>query len=223
MNKFILRWLVLTAFLISPARGWQSESAQQQHPSGLEYDRVIDLLFPVTAPWSPSRCSYYLVLRFLPTDLPESQIFVCFTGKEEAFEVNLKYVEDHERNIWEQMHDIQRLTGVQKAEEFAKRISVISQDVKMPRAQMRRFMTEYRNLRLSPAFNTVFEEKGKTYEVILVDGTRYELWCEFPSNTVHYSLSGSLDGTSRKDHPLIRWMARLRNEVWWRSQMKPLN
>lgn len=159
--------------------------------------------------------SYVSFLRTYP-----SPISVCFTGKDEAFEVTLKYVEDHERSIWEQMHDIQRLTGVQKPEEFAKRIKVISQDVKMPRAQMRTFMAEYKNLRLSPAFNTVFQEKGKTYEIIQLDGARYELWCEFPSNRLHYSMAGSIDGTSRKDHPLIRWMARLRKAVLWKYYRK---
>jgi hypothetical protein len=198
---FLVRFLILAALVAVPPYSLAGTNREkEQNVSVADYQRVLELLLP--HPRGMDGCNYRLLLRYLPTDLPELQIAICVTANQ-GYEVTVSKLEDHERSIWEQMADIMRLTDAREPEDVAKRIAVLHSRVDVPRVQMRALLTELGNLRISPLVD----------ERLLLGGTEYHFWSEAPSNEIRISMTGSLHGKTTSDTALVKWMARVRTVV----------
>jgi hypothetical protein len=64
-------------------------------------------------------------------------------------------------------------------------------------------MARFFNLRLSPDLD----------RRVTLDGTRYELRFETPSNVFYYQLTDSDEGYDQNAYPLVRWMNQLKTAV----------
>jgi len=191
-----LKAIIAASMLLAASNGTPSALAadEDRTPSSATYHRVVELVFG-SPECDRSTSSYSLLMRFLPTQGPESQILIC-RHKKGDFEVTYQVTPE---NIDHRILEIYRWTGREDPQEMAAKIKTAKTTVEVNQLEMRRLMTRYSGLRFSPLFDTS----------VIMDGASYQLWFTAASNKAHYSLSGSLNG-SLKDPPLVRWMAEVR-------------
>ena len=141
------------------------------------------------------------MLRYLSSFDPESQIIIS-KRPDDTYEVTRYWPVDTKRNIASQVADIVEQSGETDPVTIAKMISVRVEQIAMPSAAVEALMKEYSALRISPMVERHY----------VLDGTRYDCWFSTYTNGMfHFSFVDGDENNSQ--HPLVRWMGEVRDQV----------
>lgn len=192
-----------------------SSAIDGQNPKAYEvispatYETVLDIAFACDKP----RQDYDLVLRFEPSNAPESQIYIKRTPtKTEVIEYT-----SLSGNIYLKLSNIVRDGGKEDAAELAKQIQVKKRALDVPAAQASKWLDRLPDVTASTMKLLERRRAGELKGVgtITIDGTRYS----FSYKQVESSGGAEMwddeisDSKVTGQFALVRWMNSVRLDV----------
>lgn len=173
------------------------------------YEEVLNILFPVD---TIAPLPYGFVLRFKPSFASESQIVVNNNfGNTEVIEYK-----SLDGNIYEKLNEIYEKTGVNDAEELAKRIRISRRVINTPPLTTKRWREGiYKYLASAGDFESKLIKENMKSVPQAIDGTSYLLWYKGNSNFTFQHDGGTEPHSliSRNENPLVNWMKQIKKEV----------
>ncbi len=140
--------------------GTENQAGLYRAPIELKYQEVVNILFPCEASGE-----YYLILRFLPSFAPESQIVIS-RNQLGTYDIDYYFLPAGSKKIAEQIQAMLAQNAPDSPQELASRIRVEHKRIMGAPSAVSELMTSYFALRIPPRLETK----------VIVDGTRYELW-----------------------------------------------
>jgi hypothetical protein len=163
------------------------------------YNRVLDRVFhfyPGTGPYD----QVALVLRFLPTFHPESQIVIRYYSRSQII-INYKYA----------IHQMTNGAPDYDIDIIAKRMDVQT-NIMTVNAQtfdpwFKGFWNAYKN-------SFKYFKDNSMSNLIQFDGTEYYLEYFGPQNHILFSIEGSeVNEVDKHDSPIVQWMISIKKEI----------
>jgi hypothetical protein len=170
----------------------------REPPIEVTYRQVLDLLFPCEA-----QGEYYLILRFLPSGTPESQIVISRT-EWSTYELDYYFLPGGSKRVAEQIQGMIRQNLPDSPQELAKRIKVQHKKLRDAPPAVASLMTDYFSLKAPPQLDSR----------VVVDGTRYELWfITLSAQNVFYLSVEDEDPDGPVKNRIVNWMNRVKAAV----------
>lgn len=195
--------LVSLAVIFYP--GVSIQAQQSQRPLNRHtYYRLLDTIFPraeTPAYGNTSLRAYSVILRFRPSFEAESQINII--GYEDGNIEVVVFTLLNNKNVWEQMVDLEELTKRSDLAHFVKSIPVRRQAIQKSDKSLKQLMDRFSSFRVS---------LPKEIETV-ADGFGYDLWYETANNKLHLSLVDSYPGHPPYKDPLVKWMNDVRGFI----------
>jgi hypothetical protein len=117
--------------------------------------------------------------------------------------VALLYQVANDKNIFDQVADLQAATGRKELEFYVKSIPIKRTIISKPKSVLNHWLARFGALRMSPKLDTLLVDDGFTYEV----------WFEAASNRAHFTLTDSHPNHGGYKTPLVRWMVSVLKSV----------
>ncbi len=201
-KNIVVRVLLCVAIFLLPTLGRQAPQ-ENSFPNGIEYAQVVERAFQFSQriPAEFREMQYRIVVRFLPSSGPESQVVLLgrsdrpirlieYRIRKGLPPISQEYNEVLHRNPKASIEEILNRTSVDRTEELAEESTT-------------RLVAEFFRVSIPT----------KVSPSLCMDGATYELWVQTPSNEIHASLSDCAYGENTASTPIIQWVKAMQSEM----------
>ncbi len=163
------------------------------------YDSVLDILFPTVKRTNPVPVE---TIRYTYGNTTEMQLTIRNTDAN-TYEVNIWYLPNGSRTIWDQLAQLMSNDPDMKATEAAASIQIRHQSMLISKSSgLGHTIQEGHNLRF-PA---------KWQDFLFLEGSSYQIIIDSPSEDINIMINGPQNGR-RSNNPVIKWLASLRSQI----------
>jgi len=202
MKSVIASLGLLVLVVLQPQSIAKHTQAENAAPKSVGYSEVVDCAFQFSRgiPAEFSEMDYRIVVRFLPSWGPESQI-VFLRNKDRTFRVIDYRLKKGTRPISEEYNEVVRNNPNASVEDVLKRITVEITEER-PDESKARLVEQFFRLSIPTDIDPD----------LCLDGTTYHLWVQTQSNSIQASLSDCAYGKNSDSTPILRWMKAVQKE-----------